>query len=840
MMRAMEVESAAARTALQVLYERLRESGCAAPTTATGQLIRPLLSLAGARGAAGDPDECVWAAAAAVQLAHEASLVHDDIIDGSPVRRGQPTMAESRGVPAALVEGDHLLTTGYRVAASTGSPRFVATFAYAVERTVAGEKLQGRMAGRLLGERAYRTIVGMKSGELLGCALAASALVRDAPEAGELYVLGRRIGTLYQMLDDLLDYCPGTDTGKPTLGDFAQRRWTWPLAELDDVDFESTAEATAARMTERPADGVSPLRRSLRRFEREADLVRAGLAVLLPRDELVRELVEGWCAVAAAAVDRAEADADERRLHSSLAARVPAPADAADLFSRSSRTFSFAARLFPREFRERVTRLYAFCRVTDDLADAPDAGTTAERAARLDLWERLARNAHDGHRTGIDLLDAVMRDAAAARVPFSYVQALIDGMRMDVRGVHIETRSDLDLYCYRVAGVIGQWLTRMCGIEDPQVLERAACLGRAMQITNIVRDVGEDISTGRLYIPTATLATFDLRPADVRAGAASGRLPARYSEVMESLMDSADADYGRAMQAAPILPGWFRRAVVVAAHVYRGIHDGIRANGYDNLRRRAHTSPATKFRLAARALLRPALIATPALTASPAPVLIAPARLRVRRHASSRPRRVAGALIILCLAGGPMHARGSDAHQSNPPATRPATLTAAEHVIMLEARLARDPANGAIALDLARALFLLGVDDSTAAIRGTTVIEQLLERSPGLSPAHGPLLLAYDGAFAMLAAKHGTWPPSRLRAVRTGLHRLDAAVAAAPDDVEIRYLRLINTHYLPGFFGRRDSARSDAAALRRVLPVAGSGLPPLLHQVIAEVARTVR
>src|SRR5690606_4215528 len=114
---------AEAAAALQLLYGHLRERGFGAPEKADGQLIRPLLSMAGAEAVGRARDEGFWAAAAAVQLAHEASLLHDDVIDESAVRRGAPTLA-ARGVARALVEGDHLLTTSYRLAATTDSSPF--------------------------------------------------------------------------------------------------------------------------------------------------------------------------------------------------------------------------------------------------------------------------------------------------------------------------------------------------------------------------------------------------------------------------------------------------------------------------------------------------------------------------------------------------------------------------------------------------------------------------------------------------------------------------------------------------------------------------------------------
>lgn len=313
-----EAERAEAGMVLSALYGRLRAAGYAAPEVAGGHLIRPLLSLAGAASLGLERDAVFWSALAAVQLAHEASLVHDDVVDGAALRRSAPTLAASRGVAAALVEGDHLLATAYRLAAATDSPGFVSAFAHAVERTVAGEKFQGRARGLLLDEGTWRRIVEGKSGELLGCALAAGAYVACSPRAPELYVLGRRIGVLYQMLDDLLDYIPNAGTGKPPLSDYTQQRWTWPLLELDLLNFDEPAAAVAERFAAQDASGGSPLRHCVARFERVAASVRAEVAFHMPQDELLPDVLAGWQARARDAARAAESAAERRRVHADL------------------------------------------------------------------------------------------------------------------------------------------------------------------------------------------------------------------------------------------------------------------------------------------------------------------------------------------------------------------------------------------------------------------------------------------------------------------------------------------------------------------------------------------
>jgi hypothetical protein len=173
-------------------------------------------------------------------------------------------------------------------------------------------------------------------------------------------------------------------------------------------------------------------------------------------------------------------------------------------------------------------------------------------------------------------------------------------------------------------------------------------------------------------------------------------------------------------------------------------------------------------------------------------------------------------------------------------ASRTARLSPPERAAQLEAALARAPLDAATALDLARALFFLAVDERDAVARGRDVVSRIHDDMPAFARSHHALLQAYEGAFLALEARHGTWPHARLRAVRSGLRLLDAAVAEAPDDIEVRYLRLVNTHYLPGLFGRRESAREDRRRVEQLLTEARRDVPPAFHDAIVGFIRDVQ
>jgi phytoene synthase len=595
----------AVREGLAAAADRAAAAGMPRPEC-RGQLLRPLLSCGAARAVfAGDElSEEFWCGALAVQLAHEASLVHDDIIDQASTRRGVPTVAAAKGIGTALVLGDHLLSAAYRMAAETGSLAYARLFARAVERTIAGEAAQGRAAGRKLTWDEYRQIALGKAGELMGCAVALPAVLAGRADADALFELGRRMGLVYQMLDDVLDYCPAADTGKPALGDYAQGRWTWLLDELEGVELGGSADDVAARL-HASLDETTPLRRCLARLEAEANALAAELRAALPGGEALPDLLAQWMDGARDAVEREEAARRPaplvaRAASARLLARVPAAAEWERYFSVNSRSFRFAARFFPPGEWERVARVYAFCRVTDDLVDQADDPATA--GEMLDEWLHLARRAYDGGETRVALLDQVMRETASASVPFTYASELAEGMRMDLRLQRYASMAELRVYTHRVASVVGLWITELAGVRAPRVLARAAEMGHAMQLTNILRDVGEDWRQGRLYLPADTMQRHGITDDAMDCMCRGGAPDPAYRCMTEELLRSAEASYHAAFPAIRELPAGFRRPVAVAAHVYRGIHAPIRRAGYDNLRRRAVTGGGAKALLAARAL----------------------------------------------------------------------------------------------------------------------------------------------------------------------------------------------------------------------------------------------
>lgn len=562
-----------------------------------GKILRPLTAyLSVPEERRGELDERFWFGALAVEMVHEASLLHDDILDNAPERRGRPSMMAEAGVGPALVLGDHLLTSAYRAAAATRSPEFLDIFIRSVERTVAGEILQEGAQGRVLEEEEYRWIITGKSGELFRSlfALAPALLKIGSPE--RVGTLGAHLGCLYQMVDDFLDYCPSADRGKVPLQDYRQKKWTWPLGLIEVKDFQAPEEEIVNSLFQpREVGEPSPMERGLVKMDEEIQGVLRELREEGMETGLLHELLVGWSGqmrqAAKHEVELHPAPAILRASLSAAASGLQTPEDWVDYFGFHAKSFRFASRLFPREELTRVAGVYAFCRFTDDLVDEAGEEDLAHLEGKLASWLHLASEAYEGSSTGIPLLDRVVGELGAREVPFHYVEDLVEGIRMDLHPVDYATLEELRIYSYRVASVVGGWLTELFGVREPWVLERAYALGHAMQLTNILRDVGEDLSLGRLYLPRDRMASHGVDRSLLEAMARGGApIFKGYRDLMEELMERADEDYRGAFEAIPELPGFFQGPVATAARVYQGIHEEIRKNGYDNLTQRASTS----------------------------------------------------------------------------------------------------------------------------------------------------------------------------------------------------------------------------------------------------------
>lgn len=265
-----------------------------------------------------------------------------------------------------------------------------------------------------------------------------------------------------------------------------------------------------------------------------------------------------------------------------------------------SQTFYLGSRLYPPRQREAVWAVYAACRIGDDLADdvIDHGGTPISAQATLDEWWQGVRRAYAGQPDDSAMGRALAWAVATYPVPLDAFQELYDGFCMDVQmdagRLTYETLDDLQLYCRRVAGVVGSMIAPIGGYHGGEATLAAALkLGQAMQLTNILRDVGEDLRLGRVYLPQALMRQYGVTREDLQAR----RVTPQYRALLAHLMGVARDWYAQGRQGVPFLHGRARYGVAVAARLYAGILDELERNGFDNLTQRAVVPRGRKLSL---------------------------------------------------------------------------------------------------------------------------------------------------------------------------------------------------------------------------------------------------
>jgi phytoene synthase len=221
--------------------------------------------------------------------------------------------------------------------------------------------------------------------------------------------------------------------------------------------------------------------------------------------------------------------------------------ECAEITRRSGSSFASTFWMLPKKKRNALHAIYAFCRLADDIADDPEIA--GDRTALLARWREELDDAFRGkaqHAVGVALTDAI----EAYRFPEQVFVDLLDGVESDLAEEPIETFDDLRLYCYRVASTVGLLVVRILGFDNPRSLEFAEAQGIAVQLTNVLRDVGDDASTGRIYLPSEELERFGVSDESILAGQMTDELQlmlsfnakraVSYYEKAEQLMPDED------------------------------------------------------------------------------------------------------------------------------------------------------------------------------------------------------------------------------------------------------------------------------------------------------------
>lgn len=269
--------------------------------------------------------------------------------------------------------------------------------------------------------------------------------------------------------------------------------------------------------------------------------------------------------------------------------------------AKYSKTFYLGTLLMPKEKRRAIWAIYVWCRRTDELVDGPQARLTTPET--LDLWEQQLESVFAGF--PIDDPDVALVDTLAQfPMDIQPFRDMIAGQRMDLYRNRYQTFEELKLYCYRVAGTVGLMSSAVLGIDNSyrnapwyndQSLyipkQEAIALGIANQLTNILRDVGEDAGRGRIYLPLEDLESFDYKEDDLFAGI----IDQRWRNLMDFQIQRARKYYQQAESGIRALNADSRWPVWSALMLYQGILDVIEQNQYDVFNKRAFVPTPKKI-----------------------------------------------------------------------------------------------------------------------------------------------------------------------------------------------------------------------------------------------------
>ena len=263
----------------------------------------------------------------------------------------------------------------------------------------------------------------------------------------------------------------------------------------------------------------------------------------------------------------------------------------------SGSSFYYSFLFLPPERRQAITALYAFCREVDDVVDECDDPQVA--ASTLVWWRAEVARLYAGQPQH-PVTQALQAVLPRFNLPQEQLLEIIDGMEMDLQQTRYLDFKALSLYCYRVASVVGLLAAEIFGHTERQTLKYAHDLGMAFQLTNIIRDVGEDARRGRIYLPLDELKRFDVPVADI--------LNARHSEnfrrLMEFQIERAEGYYAQAMSQLPDVDRKTQRPGLVMAAIYRTLLDEIKRDGCQVLTRRTSLTPLRKLWIAWRTWIK--------------------------------------------------------------------------------------------------------------------------------------------------------------------------------------------------------------------------------------------
>ncbi|MDH3325773.1 MAG: presqualene diphosphate synthase HpnD [Gammaproteobacteria bacterium] len=259
--------------------------------------------------------------------------------------------------------------------------------------------------------------------------------------------------------------------------------------------------------------------------------------------------------------------------------------------AKSGSSFYYSFRFLPEKQRDAIIALYAFCREVDDIVD--EIADHAIAQTKLNWWREEVQKIFHGtpsHPVAIALQEHIKHFNLAEE----YFVEIIDGMAMDLEFDVYPTFKELQLYCYRVASVVGLLSVEIFGYKNRQTLKYAHELGMAFQLTNITRDVYEDVQRGRVYLPQDELARFNVTNDDLLAGKTTENVV----NLLKFQVDRAQSHYQKAYELLPVEDRLSQRTGLIMAEIYQATLNEIERDGYRVLEHRVKLTPLRKLWLA--------------------------------------------------------------------------------------------------------------------------------------------------------------------------------------------------------------------------------------------------
>ena len=263
-------------------------------------------------------------------------------------------------------------------------------------------------------------------------------------------------------------------------------------------------------------------------------------------------------------------------------------------------SYYFATHFLPSDLRQATYALYSFFRIPDEIVDSSGYDQEKDILAELEDWEKMWQKAYVGETTIYPILNLTAQVFKKYDIPYQYSLDFLKAMKQDVYITRYDTYQDLKNYMYGSAVVVGLMMTYIIGFNNDKALDYAPYLGEAMQLTNFIRDIGEDYKDrGRIYLPQKDMLKYNVQEIDIE----NNKITLEFIELIKFEIKRARDLYRKSDKGLKYLNKRGRFAVIMASRMYEAILDKIEQNNYNVLTKRARTSKREKIYILGKSAL---------------------------------------------------------------------------------------------------------------------------------------------------------------------------------------------------------------------------------------------